>query len=161
MQEFITTLRDSVKSIEQLIKPTLTDTKQFEHNSKNHERLESLLSFLNKIHKIHSLVGRRVYKHSKSFSYISIEEHDAMEDFDKSFNPVSPIPILLTEELVMEFCEKFTEYRIQYYTDALVNQPITCNSTSKLTNLKFEWKLEATQQLISQYKDFLSIYFKS
>jgi hypothetical protein len=47
------------------------------------------------------------------------------------------------------------EYQVKRLTEELLERSITSNSTSKISNLVFEWNLECKQELIKIFKNLI------
>ena len=99
-------------------------------------------------------IGKEVHPPKDSFSYCLVEEYEESYFLDKLFFDASRT-IIFTESLFDEFCEKYLEYQIEYLTDELLNGALVSNSTSKLLNLTFEWRVECKQELLSKLKSVL------
>jgi hypothetical protein len=63
-----------------------------------------------------------------------------------------------TGELFQQFKLDAVAYWIQYHSEELTKHCIVSNSTSKLSNLRFEWELEMKQELIKFYKVLIGKY---
>lgn len=136
---------------------TETKSKVFEKNVRSKFIFDCLIHVIEMIQEHESFIGKMVNKKKKSFSYVFIENEKQLEECRKDFfNPIEEEKVLFTDEMYETFLKAYIKYQIEYYTKALLERPITCNSTDKLSNLVFEWQLEETQWLISFYKDLLN-----
>lgn len=93
-------------------------------------------------------IGKDVFKKKKSVFYSEKCNLDYL-------NETEQISILFTEELYNKFQFDYIENLIKCHSKVLIEQSITSNSTSKLSNLQFEWELEMKQKLIKFLKRLL------
>jgi len=127
---------------------TTTDGFLFRKNVINETKQEALESLLPLIENQKLLIGRKAYKYKKSFKYSS--------DFcNQGMNQTESESVEYTSKMFDEFLIKYINYRIEFIEKELLERPITSNSTNKLNNLIFEWKLETKQELLKIYRTLI------
>jgi len=131
------------------IKPTIDDRRQFENNCKYTFISETIGGSINALKAHQKYIGSSVYKRERSFSYSDTCDRDFLNRTEEN-------SVLFTEELYKKFQEDALKFYIEYHTKKLTENQIVSNSTCKLTNLRFEWELEMTQELIKFYKETLN-----
>lgn len=137
-------MADKIKILELSIKPTIDSRSQFETNTRNVFMLDVYKMDLDHLNKWKKNIGKTVYKYLKSFSYSETLETDVL-------NPIDTTPIVFSEELYEKFKMDLIQNRITYHTNQLIKGSLSESSTSKLSNLQFEWKIECVQKLIKFY----------
>lgn len=137
------------------IKQITTDKRQFELNVRAEYKTDFLSGRIEFIKKHLSFIDKKVFKYVKSFSYVLCTDLYMFDKFYFFNNPILDTPIVFTKELYYEVVENYIKYQIEYLKNDLLERPITCNSTCKLTNLTFEWQLECKQELLGFLKELL------
>lgn len=130
-------------------KLTGVDSFQFEKNVKIDYKADIITGHLKLLKKHKNYINKDVYKYVRSFSFSDdFDEqntHNKLEDKSQKFTMLK----------YAQFEKQLAEFTIERLQKELLEQPLVSNSTSKMTNLKFEWFLECKQELISIYKQFV------
>lgn len=122
---------------------------------KNNHLTKILKDRASYLHECMHSIGKEVYKSNKSFNYCLTEEFSELDILNKKYFDTSS-SLVFTQEMFDEFCVKYMEYQVKRLTEDLTEKSITNNSTSKISNLVFEWNLECKQSLIKIFKNLLS-----
>jgi hypothetical protein len=112
--------------------------------------LEERASYL---HKWMHNIGKEVYISKKSFNYAIVDtfETEINSLNQKYFDTTKSI--VFTQNVFDKLCFDYCEFQVQRLIEELTEKSITINSTSKITNLVFEWCLECKQELIQIFKE--------
>jgi hypothetical protein len=147
-----------LKEVEDMILPLLYNLKknpeQYEKFGKSlvAQELKERASYL---HKWMHNIGKEVYLSNKNFNYALVDNFEVDVDFfnkkyfDTSFSSV------FTREMFDELCVKYCKYQVKRLIEDLTERSITSNSTSKMSNLVFEWNLECKQELLKIFKKLI------
>jgi hypothetical protein len=141
-------IQKKIEALSLNIKHVTVEKNQFLKNLRYDYTMRILMLNRENLLKHKNLIGKEVFKTINSFNYSDVPNTSFM-------NTTTEEPIILTEELFMEFCEHFLAFLINRFTEELLEHSITSNSTDKLSNLEFEIILEEKQWLIKFYKELL------
>ena len=131
-----------------------SDTHNFQKSWVLNYKLEFIISRQKTLKMWRANIGKEVHPPKDGFSYCLVEEYSESDHLYKSIFDEKQV-IIFTENLFDEFCKKYLEYQVEYLTDYLLNGGLVSNSTNKLLNLTFEWRLECKQELLSKFKSVL------
>jgi hypothetical protein len=107
------------------------------------------------LHKWMHNIGKEVYHSNKNFNYALVDNFETDIDFfNKKYFDTTCFSIF-TREMFDELCVKYCKYQVKRLTEELTERSITSNSTSKISNLVFEWNLECKQELIKIFKKLI------
>lgn len=127
---------------------------QLESVYKNNAMLEELKARAGYLHKWMCDIGKEVYSHSKRFNYTLASDFDNLDWVNqRGFDTTKSITF--TQEVFDRFCFDYLEYQVKRFTEELTERSITSNSTSKISNLVFEWNLECKQELLKIFKSII------
>ena len=101
-------------------------------------------------------IGKEVYKSDKNFNYAVVDTFADLDTWNMRYFNIEE-SFIFTEELFNELCINYIQYQIDRLSEELIERQIVCNSTSKITNLIFEWDLECKQELIKMFKKLLEL----
>lgn len=146
-------IKHKIEKLEADIKPTIDNNRQFELNSKNKFLARHLTQSIAILEQAEAYIGKQVFKYKNGFSYSEFKSTDT--DF---LNQTEDVAVEFTQELFQQFKLDAVTYWIQYYSEDLTQHCIVSNSSSKLSNLRFEWELEMKQELIKFYKVLIGKY---
>jgi len=107
------------------------------------------------MHKWMHNIGKEVYHSVRNFNYALVDTFSELDVLNRRYFDTS-YSTILTQEMFNEICVKYCQYQVERLTEELVERQITCNSTSKMTNLVFEWNLENKQELIKIFKKLIN-----
>ena len=149
LQEYITFYeRDGVTSVE------WGNYYALERVYKNNSLVAQLKDKAEYLHECVHNIGKEVYKSYESFNYTLV---DTFEDLDflnqKYFN--TNFSTVFTQQMFDKLCVDYMQYQVKRLTEDLLERSITSNSTSKISNLVFEWQLECKQELIKIFKNLI------
>lgn len=134
--------------VDEFIKETILDKKQFELNHKYSYKSAIYGGHINFLQEHKNMIGKTAYKYDNSFRYsLSCESEDFL-------NPISKVPIIFTNKDYLQFEKDLANFVVKRFTNDFLECAITENSTDKLNNLIFEWELEGKQDIIKTYKKF-------
>jgi hypothetical protein len=144
---------DHLKNIANKLVPTVDDGEQFMRNVFKGELLRAYTANFHIINDYVNLVGKEIYKRKNSFAYSEFEERNSLNQTDNA-------PVLFTEELFNELLVNIVQYWIDYRIKELVENSISRNSTSSISNIMFTKRLEAKQEMIREYRCLLELLKK-
>jgi hypothetical protein len=127
---------------------------RLENVYKNNSLAEDLKGRAKYLHKWMHNIGKQVYKSSKNFNYAVVDTFTDLDSLNQHYFNTEE-SFIFTEELFNKLCVDYIQYQIDRLSEELVERSITSNSTSKISNLVFEWNLECKQELIKIFKKLL------
>lgn len=134
------------------IKETFSDTVQIRRNIINEHRLRFTKSSLDLIKQHKKYIGTNVYKFLNNIRYTSIDDISQIDNWNK----VDTVATLFDDILFNTFVKELIESRIIFFITELTENTNTQNSSNKLDNIFFEFKLEENQQLLKFFKSLLN-----
>lgn len=101
-------------------------------------------------------IDKEVYLSNNSFNYALVDTFSEIDLSNQKYFDTTK-SITFTQEVFDKLCSDYCEYQVKRLTEELLEQSITSNSTCKMTNLVFEWRLECKQILIGILKDLVKL----
>lgn len=151
LQDFITFYeRSGVETIK------WNEYRNLEEVYKNNKLAEDLKARAEYLHKWMHNIGKDVYISNKSFNYALVDKFSEMDFLNQKYFDTTK-SIEFTKEVFDRLCFDYMTYQVERLTEQLIEREITSNSTSKITNLVFEWDLECKQELIKMFKELLEL----
>jgi hypothetical protein len=130
---------------------------KLENTYRNNYLTQELKERAKYLHKWMHNIGKGVYHSNRNFNYALVDNFETDVDFfNKKYFDTTCFSIF-TREMFDELCVKYCEYQVQRLTEELTERSITSNSTSKISNLVFEWNLECKQELIKIFKKLIDV----
>lgn len=123
---------------------------------KNNSLVKDLKDRAGYLHKWMHNIGKDVYISNKSFNYALVDNFSEMDFLNQKYFDTTK-SIEFTKEVFDSLCFDYITYQVERLTEQLIEREITSNSTSKITNLVFEWNLECKQELIKSFKSLLEL----
>lgn len=123
---------------------------------KNNKLVEDLKARAEYLHKWMHNIGKDVYISNKSFNYALVDNFSEMDFLSQKYFDTTK-SIEFTKEVFDRLCFDYITYQVERLTEQLIEREIASNSTSKITNLVFEWNLECKQELIKAFKNLLEL----
>lgn len=124
---------------------------QLENVYKNNSLVLQLKDRASYLHEWMYNIGAEVYHSKREFNYALVDSFSGMDFLNqKYFN--TEFSSIFTQEMFDEMCVEYLKYQVKRLTEDLLERSITSNSTSKISNLVFEWNLECKQKLIEIFK---------
>lgn len=139
-------IKFKIEALEKFIEPTIDSRTHFERNCRNRFMSNTLRKNVETLERYKGFIGKEIYKFKRGIGHSETPNPDVL-------NPTEDKPKLFTEEAFEEFKTKMVNYWIKYYSDDLLTREISQSSTSKLSNLIFEWQVEMKQELIKFYNE--------
>lgn len=121
---------------------------------KNNSLVQDLKDRASYLHTWMHNIGKEVFESNDSFNYCLVEKFSELDYLNQKYFDTSH-SLTFTEDMFDELCVKYMEYQIKRLTEQLLENSITSNSTSKISNLVFEWNLECKQELIKIFKKLI------
>lgn len=123
---------------------------------KNNSLVKDLKARAEYLHKWMHNIGKEAYLSREGWNYTLVDSFSELDHlnktgFDNSYSTI------FTKEMFDKLCIDYITYQVERLTEQLVEREITSNSTSKITNLIFEWNLECKQELIKIFKKLLEL----
>ena len=123
---------------------------------KNNSLVKDLKARAEYLHKWMHNIGKEVYLSREGWNYTLAESFEQLDFINKSvFDTTKSIEF--TKEIFDRLSFDYITYQVGRLTEQLIEREITSNSTSKITNLVFEWNLECKQELIKSFKNLLKL----
>lgn len=123
---------------------------------KNNSLVKDLKARAEYLHKWMHNIGKDVYFSKEGWNYTLVESFEQLDFHNKSvFDTTKSIEF--TKEVFDRLCFDYITYQVERLTEQLIEREVTSNSTSKITNLVFEWNLECKQELIKSFKSLLEL----
>lgn len=138
------------------VEPTTTNKSRFEKNN----RAEYIINFIDSIcetmDKQYSLIGKEVFKYTKSTKYVIINDYSMMTSFEKNMNKIIDVSLLMTHQAYLEYEKWHVNFLIEYLERDLLEHPIAMYSTCQLSNLIHGLILDEKQRLIKYLKSIIT-----
>ena len=99
-------------------------------------------------------IGKEVYISNKKFNYALVKNFTEKDFLNQRYFDTSK-SIEFTKDVFDRLCFDYIQYQINRLIEQLTEREITSNSTSKISNLVFEWQLECKQELIKIFKELI------
>lgn len=129
---------------------------QLEKIYENNYLVEKLKERAKYLHKWMYNIGKEVYLSHNSFHYALVDKFSEMDSLNKRCFDESK-SIVFTQEVFNRLCFDYCSYQVKRLTEELIEGSITLNSSSKIENIVFEWKLECKQKLIKIFQSTLDV----
>lgn len=129
--------------------PVYTDNRQYKVNFKSQYKADALQSIIDFLKKHHRFIGQSVYQFKGRNAF-------TLKPNNIGLNQTLDTPVIFTEEMYFSVEKDFLTFRLERIASYFLEGNITNNSTCKLSNLCFELKLEAQQELAQFYAKLLN-----
>lgn len=128
--------------------------RQLEKIYKNNYLVEELKARAGYLHKWMHNIGEEVYTSFKSFNYFLVDSFNEVDIYNRN-NFDTSYSMTFTQAMFDKLCVDYFEYQVKRTIEDLTERTITSNSTCKISNLVFEWRLECNQNLLSIFKKLI------
>jgi hypothetical protein len=149
MKDFIEILDKESKKYASRTKLTLDNGSTFEYNCKFGFLAETFSDNVILFEQHKKLIGKNIYKIEDDFNYSETPNPSIL-------NRTGDKTVKFTKELFYEFQINAIKYWIKYYSEDLIIRCLAENSSSKISNLIYEWKTGMKQVLIEFYKAIIN-----
>ena len=130
------------------------DLSNFERSYRYNFKLTEVQSRLKYLHEWRCNIGKEVYISRDKWNYTLVDGYSSLDIHNqRAFDDSKSI--VFTEEVFNTLCVDYLNYSVGYLTADILERGITSNSTCKMSNLAFEWKLDCKTELIKDFKNIL------